>query len=238
MSAEQSEQSRDPWRPFVPVAYWAIGKGLIGAITHGLAPLSVYGRERVPRHGGAVLAMNHFHAIDPACFGTACPRRIVFAAKVEAHDSHGLGQLIRSHGTISVRRGESDREALRRMRSAVRDNDLLGMFIEGTRQLAGTPGEPKPGAAMVAINEGVPVVPAAVEGSQDWTLRGRDPVAVAFGEPLRFDEYPRNSKGYRGASSVIMEEIVRLWEFLRGVRQHGCPPGTPPRRAVVPSRFE
>ncbi len=238
MTADPTASTRDSWRPVVPMIYWAVGKGLIGAMTHGLAPLSVYGRERVPRHGGAVLAMNHFHAIDPACFGTACPRRIVFAAKIEAHDKPGLGQLIRSHGTLSIRRGESDRETLRRMRNVVRENDLLGMFIEGTRQRSGVPGEPKPGAAMIAISEGVPVVPAALEGSQTWTLGGRQPVAVAFGEPLRFDEYPRNSQGYRHASAEIMEEIVRLWDFLRGVREHGCPPGTPPRRGHVPSRFE
>lgn len=228
----------DASRPLVPVVYWSVGKGLIGSITNTLAPLSVYGRERVPRHGGAVLAMNHFHAIDPACFGTACPRRVVFAAKIEVHDTLGLGELIRSHGTLSIRRGESDRDALRRMRAAVRDNQLLGMFVEGTRQLDGVPGEAKPGAAMIAMNEGVPVVPAAIEGSESWTLRGRDRVAVAFGEPLRFDEYPRNSKGYRRAAAVMMEEIVRLWKFLRGVRAHGFPPATPPRRASVPSRFE
>lgn len=236
MSSEP-EQS-NVWKPLVPVVYWAIGKGVFGATTHVLAPLTVYGRERVPRHGGGILAMNHFHAIDPACFGTACPRRIVFVAKTEAHQQRGLGQLMRAHGAIEIRRGESDRDALRRMRETVRDNQLLGMFIEGTRQRSGVPGEPKPGTAMIAINEGVPVIPAALEGTQNWTLGGRQPVTVAFGEPMRFEEYPRNSRGYKQASAEIMEEIVRLWGFLKGVREHGSPPGTPPRRAAVPARFE
>ena len=221
----------------VPLFYWAVGKGLIGALTHTLAPLSVYGKDRVPRHGGAVLAMNHFHAIDPACFGVSCPRRVVFAAKIEAHQQRGLGELIRAHGALSIRRGESDRDALRRMRATVRNNHLLGMFVEGTRQRSGVPGEAKAGTAMIAINEGVPVVPAAIEGTQTWKLSGRQRVGVAFGEPMRFGEYPRNSRGYRQASSEIMEEIVRLWRFLQGVREHGSPKGSPPRRAHVPSRF-
>ena len=238
MSDESGATRREPWKAGVPIFYWAVGKGLIGALTHTFAPLSIYGAERIPRHGGAVLAMNHFHAIDPACFGVSCPRRVVFAAKSEAHETAGLGELIRAHGALSIRRGESDRDALRRMRKTVRDNHMLGMFIEGTRQDSGVPGEPKPGAAMIAMNEGVPVVPAAVEGSRDWTFRDRDPVSVAFGEPLRFDEYPTNSKGYRAASTVIMSEITRLWEFLRVAREHGFPSGTPPRSAHVPSRFE
>ena len=99
------------------------------------------------------------------------------------------------------------------------------------------PGEAKPGTAMIAIHEGVPVIPAALEGTQTWSFGGRQPVAVAFGEPMRFDEHPRNSRGYRQASAEIMNEIVRLWQFLKGVREHGSPPGTPPRRAGVPARF-
>ena len=237
MSAEEKKGERDYRESFVPFLYWAVGKGVIGATTHVFAPLSVYGRDRVPRHGGAILAMNHFHAIDPACFGTACPRRIVFVAKTEAHQQRGLGQIVRAHGAIAIRRGESDRDALRRMRETVRENHLLGMFIEGTRQRSGVPGEPKAGTAMISINEGVPVIPAALEGTQDWHFGGRQPVTVVFGEPMRFDEYPRNSRGYRQASGEIMDEIVRLWRFAKGVREQGNPAGMPPRRADVPSRF-
>ena len=219
----------------VPFMWWTFGKGFIGGLTWTLARLKVYGAERVPREGGAVLALNHFHYMDPAAFGTACPRRIVYAAKVEAHRVPGLGQLIRSHGTLSIRRGESDRDALRRMREAVRAGDLLGMFVEGSRQRAGVPGEAKPGAAMVAIQEGVPIVPAAVYGSLEWNWNFR-PVSVAFGEPMRFDEYPRNSQGYRRASEEVMAEIRRMWRFLGEMHELGRPDGMPPRRAYVPSK--
>ena len=114
------------------IVYWGIGKALIGTATRVLVPLKAYGRERVPREGGAVLAMNHFSYVDPPAFGTLCPRRIVFVAKVELHRELGLGALMRAHGTLAVRRGESDREALRLMRETVRDNHLLGLFVEGT----------------------------------------------------------------------------------------------------------
>jgi 1-acyl-sn-glycerol-3-phosphate acyltransferase len=196
------------------LVYWTVGKGLLGTFTRSMMRLKAYGRERVPREGGAVLAMNHFSYADPPAIGVLCPRRIVFVAKVELHGVPGFGSLMRAHGALAVRRGESDREALRLMRETVRNNDLLGLFIEGTRQKTGVPGEAKPGAAMVAIQEGVPVVPAAIHGSQDWGWGRWTEISVAFGEPMRFDEHPRNSRGYREATDEIEAEIRRLWEFL------------------------
>jgi 1-acyl-sn-glycerol-3-phosphate acyltransferase len=218
------------------LVYWTIGKGLFAGTTRFLVSLRSYGTERVPREGGAVLAMNHFSYVDPPAFGTLCPRRIVFVAKVELDRTFGFGSLMRAHGAIAIRRGESDREGLRRMRETVRNNELLGLFVEGTRQRSGVPGSAKPGAAMVAIQEGVPVIPAAIHGSQDWKLGNFAPVSIAWGEPLRFDEYPRDGKGYRAASKEIEAEIRRLWEFLVAMHALGRPDGAPPRRAVVPSK--
>ena len=99
-----------------------------------------------------------------------------------------------------MRRGESDREAVRRMREVVRDGNALGVFVEGTRQRSGVPGHVQPGAAMVALQEDVPVVCAAIHGSQRWKLGNFAPVSIAWGEPMRFDGLPRGGKGYREAS--------------------------------------
>jgi 1-acyl-sn-glycerol-3-phosphate acyltransferase len=219
------------------VFYWTVGKGVLANVTRAATSIRAYGKERVPREGGGVLAMNHFNFIDIPVFGTVVPRPIVFVGKSELFEHAGLSQLIRAHGALAIRRGESDRDALRRMREAVRENELLGLFIEGTRQKSGVPGEPKPGAAMIAISEGVPVIPAAVHGSQRWKLGNRAAVSVAFGEPMRFPEHPRNSKGYAAASEEIMAEIKRLWEWLVHVHELGRPrKATPPRRAAVPSK--
>jgi 1-acyl-sn-glycerol-3-phosphate acyltransferase len=219
------------------VFYWTVGKGVLANVTRAATSIRAYGKERIPREGGGVLAMNHFNFIDIPVFGTVVPRPIVFVGKSELFEHAGLSQLIRAHGALAIRRGESDRDALRRMREAVRENELLGLFIEGTRQKSGVPGEPKPGAAMIAISEGVPVIPAAVHGSQRWKLGNRAAVSVAFGEPMRFPEHPRNSKGYAAASEEIMAEIKRLWEWLVHVHELGRPrKATPPRRAAVPSK--
>ncbi|MCP9485072.1 MAG: 1-acyl-sn-glycerol-3-phosphate acyltransferase [Gaiellaceae bacterium MAG52_C11] len=209
-------------------AVWAIGRVTLQPLTRLVVPFRNYGVERIPRTGGVVLAVNHFHWIDPPVFGAASPRTVHFLAKVEAHRVPGLGQLIRSFGTISVRRGESDREAVRLMREAVRDGHALGLFAEGTRQITGVPGPVQPGAAMVALLEDVPVVPAAIHGSHEWQLGNWHPVSVAWGEPLRFEGLPKGSKGYREASGEIERRIHRLHDWLVGIHALGRPLGAVP----------
>ena len=210
-------------------AVWSVGRVTLEPVCRVATRLREYGRERVPPDGGVVLALNHFSWIDPPAFGAACPRTVYYMAKIEAHRVRGLGELIRAFGTFSVRRGESDREAVRLMRQIVRDGHALGLFVEGTRQRSGEPGEVKPGAAMVALQEQVPVVCGAVHGSQTWRPGNFHPVSVAWGEPMHFDSLPRTGKGYREASENIARELRTLWEWLVAVHERDRP-----REAVPP----
>ena len=202
---------------------WPFGRTLLGGAAAMATQLRTYGAERVPEHGGVVLAFNHFSWIDIPCVAWATPRPLYFLAKVEAHRVPGLGQFIRAFGTISVRRGESDRDAVRRMREVVHEGDPLGIFVEGTRQRSGVPGEVQPGAAMVALQEDVPVVCGAIHGSQTWKLGNFAPVSLVWGEPMHFDGLQRGGKGYREASLEIERELRRLWEWLRDLHEAGRP---------------
>jgi 1-acyl-sn-glycerol-3-phosphate acyltransferase len=216
--------------------WWGFGKTVLAGATRALVPTKEYGRERVPREGGGVLAVNHLAWVDVPVVGALCPRRIVYLAKAEAHEIPLLGPVVTAMGTLAIRRGESDREAIRLAREAVRKNLLLGIFVEGTRQRGGEPGEAKTGAAMIAMQEGVPVLPAAIYGSHLWTPTNRAPVSLAWGEPMRFAHLPRNGRGYKEATAEIQAEIRRLWEWLGEMHALGRPRGTPPRREHVPSR--
>jgi 1-acyl-sn-glycerol-3-phosphate acyltransferase len=206
---------------------WKLGRPIVQPLIRAFVPLRVYGKERVPREGGVVMAFNHFSWIDPPVFGTASPRTIYFMAKVEAHRIPGLGHLMRLFGTFSVRRGESDREAVRMMRQIVREGHALGLFAEGTRQRTGVPGKAQPGAAMVALQEEVPVVPAAIHGTQYWKPGNFKPVSVVWGEPMRFEGLPKNGKGYREASEQIERELHGLWRWLVEVHEAGRPASVP-----------
>ena len=212
-------------------AVWLVGRPVLGGSAALATRLRSDGHHRIPRSRGVVLAFNHFSWIDIPCVGWVCHRNLYYLAKVEAHGVLGLGQLIRSFGTLSVRRGESDRDAVRRMREVVRNGDALGIFVEGTRQRDGVPGHVQPGAAMVALQENVPVVCGAIHGSQHWKVGNFAPVSIAWSEPMSFEGLPRGGKGYREASAQIEAELFRLWSWLRDLHEVGRP-----RVAIPPAR--
>jgi 1-acyl-sn-glycerol-3-phosphate acyltransferase len=207
---------------------WMLGRPTIGLAATLATRLEVYGEDRFPRDGGVVVAANHFSWIDPVVIGAASPRIVYYMAKIEAHRVPGLGTFIRAFGCFPVRRGESDREAVRMMRRIVANGEALGLFVEGTRQRSGVPGEVQPGAAMVALQENAPILPVAVHGSQTWRVGSRQPVSLAWGEPMMLDGLPKGGKGYKEASALLQAEIRRLWDWLVDMHRLGRPSGIPP----------
>lgn len=194
------------------------------AITRGRG----YGLERIPLTGGCVLAINHLSLIDILLVGALSPRNLNYVAKVELRRVQGFGRFLSWHGIISVRRGESDRDAVRTMRAFAAQGRAIGVFVEGTRQES-RPGHVQPGAAMVAIQEDVPVVPIAVYGTQFWKLGNFARCSIAVGEPFRLDGFPKGGRGYREASTEIERRINVLFDWLadvhaRGRRRRETPP--------------
>jgi 1-acyl-sn-glycerol-3-phosphate acyltransferase len=139
-----------------------------------------------------------------------------------------VGRFIEWHGAILVRRGASDRDAVRQMRQAARDGHVVGLFVEGTRMTSGRPGPAQPGAAMVALQEDVPVVPIAVYGTQFWKPGDFARCSLAFGEPVRFEGLPKGGKGYKEATAEIERRIGILFDWLADVHAHGRPRGVVP----------
>jgi 1-acyl-sn-glycerol-3-phosphate acyltransferase len=186
-----------------------------------------YGIDRLPE-GGCVLALNHLAWIDIPLVGGLSPRNLNYVAKREILDVPVIGPYIRWHGVIAVRRGESDREAVRLMREAAHDGRVVAVYVEGTRQRSGEPGVAQPGAAMVALQEDVPVIPVGIYGTQFWKPWNFAPCSIALGEPVRFDDLPRGGRGYKEATAEIERRIRVLYDWLAGVHARGRPRGEVP----------
>jgi 1-acyl-sn-glycerol-3-phosphate acyltransferase len=202
---------------------WAIGRLFVPRIAVLLAPAAGYGVERIPLEGGGVVAANHFSGIDHPLIGGFCPRIIYFLAKAELMAVPVVGAALGWLGVFGVRRGEGDRDALRRARELARDGNLVGVHLEGTRQRFGHPGVMQPGGLMIAMQEGVPVIPCGLD-TFGWSPLNRRKCAVVWGEPMRLDDLPRNRKGYADAGERVGAEIVRLWRLAAEVSAAGLPP--------------
>ncbi len=207
---------------------WKASRLWLAPITKAATRARGFGLDRLPRSGGCVLAITHLDWIDIPVLGALSPRNLNYVAKVELGRVPALGRFLDWHGIISVRRGESDRDAVRMMRQAARDGRAVAVFVEGTRQRSGAPGAAQPGAAMVALQEEVPVVPVGIYGTQFWRLGNFAPCSIAIGEPVRFDDLPKNGRGYKEATAEIERRIRMLYDWLADVHARGRPRGEIP----------
>jgi 1-acyl-sn-glycerol-3-phosphate acyltransferase len=152
----------------------------------GLYRLRVRGLEHLPE-SGFVLAANHTSNFDPWPLGIPLlpHRQLRFMAKSELFNPV-LAPILRAGGAFKVRRGEGDLEAMRTAAELARAGEIVVMFPEGTRQRKGLrkrhEARPHTGAARIALTAGVPLVPAAITGTDRLSRLG--PLRVAYGPPL------------------------------------------------------
>jgi 1-acyl-sn-glycerol-3-phosphate acyltransferase len=172
--------------------------------------LHAAGLENLPQ-GGFVLAGNHTSNFDPWPLALPLfPRRwLRFMAKSELY-WWPLGPLLNRGGAFPVRRGSGDIEAIEKAVQLVRAGEIVVMFPEGTRRKKGLrkkwEARPHSGAARIARDAGVPLVPAAVKGTDRLARLG--PLRVAYGPPVEV------SADTRETTERLMAEIERLYETL------------------------
>jgi 1-acyl-sn-glycerol-3-phosphate acyltransferase len=173
------------------------------------------GVENVPRAGGFVLAANHWSNFDPWPLAIPLfPRRFLrFMAKSELF-WFPLSLVIHAGGGFRVRRGEQDDEAIATAIGLARDGHAVVMFPEGTRRRKGMRKKHearwRTGAARIALEAGVPLVPAGISGTERLARLG--PLRVAYGPPIDvrdLHEQPA-SEAARVATERLEEAVTRL----------------------------
>lgn len=174
-------------RPHRPSVFYSVVAVLSWPVLKTLFRHRATGLENVPANGGYVLAANHWSNFDPWPLGIGLfPGRFLrFMAKSELF-WFPLGAVIRAGGGFPVRRGERDEEAVRTAVELCRSGHAVVMFPEGTRRRKGMrkrwEARWHSGAARIALEARVPLVPAAIAGTERLTRLG--PLRVAYGPPL------------------------------------------------------
>ncbi len=150
--------------------------------------LSIEGAENIPEEGPVIIVPNHKSFWDAFFVAAATKRPIRFMGKSELFEGPWGKTLLRL-GAFPVRRGESDSDALATASRILLDGGLLALFPEGTRVRSPDElGDPKRGAARLALQTGATIVPAAITGTEKlfagpFPRPGR--VRVSFGEPVK-----------------------------------------------------
>jgi 1-acyl-sn-glycerol-3-phosphate acyltransferase len=143
--------------------------------------------DRVPAKGAFVIVSNHASDFDPLIVANCVDRPVAFMAKEELFRVPVLSQAIRLYGAYPVKRGTSDRAALRAAMESIENGWAAGIFLQGTRTPDGRITEPKLGAALIAAKTQVPLLPVCLWGTDAILPRGAKfprfhPVTIRIGE--------------------------------------------------------
>jgi 1-acyl-sn-glycerol-3-phosphate acyltransferase len=197
---------------------YTVAGALSWPVMRGLYRLRAAGVENVP-DGGVVLAANHTSNFDPWPLGFPLwpQRQLFFMAKVELFNPV-LKPILVGGGAFPVRRGESDVQAVETAVRLCREGKIVAMFPEGTRQQKGLrkkfAARPRSGSARIALAAGVPLVPAAIKGTDRLLRFSR--LRVAYGPPILVDDLdgrpPRDAADV--ATERLMTEIQAMYESL------------------------
>jgi cytidylate kinase len=197
--------------------FYAVARPIAWAVMRLMWRLEGRGTAHVPATGPVLLVANHSSVLDPALVGGVAPRQLSFLAKAELFGVPGFGRLIHALNARPVRREGADAAALRVALRVLEQGGALLVFPEGTRGEEGRLREPKPGAALLAVLSGAPVVPVLVRGSGAAWPRGRSlprpaKVVVTFGAPLRFARPAGAARKdyYDAVSRDMMAAIAQL----------------------------
>jgi perosamine synthetase len=170
----------------------------------------VQGLEHLPKSGGFVLSSNQLSNLDGFALAYPLyPRQLWWMAKAELFNRL-LGRFLRALRLFPVRRGEGDAAAVQTAVALAREGYGVGIFPEGTRRSKGLrkkrEARPHTGAARVALAAGVPLVPAAIIGTERLTALRR--WHVAFGQPVSLADLENDGR------PAAREGTRRLWESI------------------------
>lgn len=160
--------------------------------------------EKIPAEGPVLFCANHNSILDMFFLGYKLDRWIYWMAKDELFKNPILSFIITKLGAFPVKRGKGDVGSIKHAYKLLSENKIVGIFPQGTRidpEKIET-SRIKPGAAMIAANTGVKVLPAAVKGS----YRIFSKMKVVYGEPFvikKVDEKPTKEELTRISRDII-----------------------------------
>jgi 1-acyl-sn-glycerol-3-phosphate acyltransferase len=185
-------------------------------VLYGAFRLRARGSENLPVTGGYVLACNHLSSLDPWPLGLPLwPRRwLRFMAKSELY-WWPLRLVLDGAGAFKVRRGGGDLEAIETAVELAREGHVIAMFPEGTRRRKGLVKKhqprPRSGAARIALEAGVPLVPAAVAGTDRLLTLG--PLRIAYGAPVELEDLRAGEDLRRSSQEATRRLMARIAEL-------------------------
>jgi 1-acyl-sn-glycerol-3-phosphate acyltransferase len=190
-----------------------------------LADLRVVGAERVPAHGGVLLAANHVSFLDPLVLAVAVydrgRRKVRFLALADLFDHPLVGWVLRGTRMIPVARGRGVARMAEDACTALEAGQAVLVYPEGTIVPLGESRPARPGAGLVALRASVPVLPIASQGVERSRRRRlprlRRRVTVVIGPPVDLSSWQGrlDRQAQLEASTALLASVQALRHSLQ-----------------------
>lgn len=194
---------------------------LLRLLMRVLGRIRASGESNVPASGGVLFCPNHLSDSDPPAIFVTTPRRAWFVGKSELFEIPILGWFFAHFQGFPIKRDSADRAALRRIEALLKSGQPVVLFPEGRLSEDGTLQRVQPGAALLALRTGVPIVPVGIRNTNKvvpygdlWPRFSPQAVQVTYGSPI----YPQTYAALpRPKAIAAMTEA--LTDALAGLTQ-------------------
>lgn len=169
----------------------------------------IVGKENLPKETGAILCPNHVHAFDSAIIVSMFKRKVNVLAKEELFKNAFIRWLADLFGIYPVKRGKADMQVIKISLKLLKQDELLLIFPEGTRNGLQKGKKPKNGAVLISATSGKPIIPIGIQGS----FKPFRKVIVRIGKPIDYSSYKEEVKDKEKSSELtqnLINEIVKL----------------------------
>lgn len=205
-------RDREPWQSLLlyHLFKWSVVAPMLNLYFRG----RIYGAQHVPQRGPIVVVSNHASDFDPPLLSCAVGRPVAFMAKEELFRVPVLKQMIQLYGAYPVKRGTSDRQAIRSSLGYLEQGWATGVFLQGTRTADARITDPKVGAALIAAKAQAPLLPVCLWGTQAIVQKGQYwprsvPLTIRIAPPI-----PAPPSGDREALEAVTQECTQIINTL------------------------
>ena len=168
--------------------------------------IKVKGKNNLPDEGPVILMSNHISAYDPPLLVAIFSRPVRFMAKKELFENPFMRFVLFLADAFPVDRSKNDITAVKKALSVLKDQEVLGLFPEGTRRAEGKLGNPKLGSVMLAIKSGAPIVPIGIKN-----IKKEGRITINIGEAFSMDQFSKRrlSKAERKKASKYIKDKIQ-----------------------------
>ncbi len=188
-------------RKILKAIFWLISKFVYRT--------TINGKENIPQDGPALICPNHVHALDSVLIVINSKRKINALAKETLFKNKLLKYLAKVFGIYPVKPNSADLGAVKTALKILKNNELLMIFPEGTRNGLKKGRPVKNGAVTIAIKAGVPIIPIGINGNFKMFSK----IIINIGKPIYYSEYKDkiNDKNLIcELTDKLMKEIIIL----------------------------